>query len=655
MKPTLRKLATLTLVLLVSAPAWADRKPDSAAEAKAFFTADAYMAHVKYLASDELAGRAPASEGSEKAAEYIIKNFKKAGCRPTGADGAWFQPFDVRRGKRLVDEKASLRISGMDRTWKVREDWIPFPFTEMKDVDGPLAFAGYGISADRFGYDDYEGFDPEGKSLLIFRYEPKGEDPEAEFGGEKPSRHATFIRKARKAAKRGAKALLVVDPPNHDPGQDKLYEFSTYSSLQTYRLPIVHITRKMANAILRQAGMPDLKTLQEKLDGQRQSLSKDIGLTVRLCPGVEPNTLRAKNVIGMIRGDGSTGETIVVGAHRDHLGIVPRQFQRKDMTPMIHNGADDNASGTAAIMELARAVGRGSTLRRNVLFIAFDAEEMGLLGSKHFVEHPTINLDDVCAMLNFDMIGRLSQNKYTVFGIPTAKAFSAIVEKAAEAVGLEYKAPSMVAGYADHAPFIKHHIPAMFAFTGVHKDYHQPEDDWERIDGDGAVRILQMWYKIIVELANMEERPVYTEPSRKPDASEDVRVAKPAVEENKEFDRDGETAEDKNDDPDDLDEPPSRSEMRVALGIVPDMVGDDKPGMIVESVRDGGAAKAGGVMGGDRIIRIGDEDIRDIYGYMRAMQRHEPGDVVDVVVIRNGEKRTLKITLQASKARHSDD
>jgi len=643
---TRKRLLALAIPLLVYALVWAEEEPGSKPTADTLFTAEAYIAHVMYLASDELGGRRPATEGSEKAAQYIVEQFEEAGCEPAGEDGTWFQPFEVRRGKRLVDEEAALEISGIDRQWELRKDWIPFPFTEIGDVEGPLAFAGYGIQAPKFEYDDYDGFDAEGKILLIFRYEPKDEDSEAEFGGKTPSRHALFVRKARMAAEQGAKALLIVNPPNRDPDKDQLYEFNASNSQQTYRLPMAHITREMASTILEKAGAPDLKTLQEKLDQERQPLSQDLGLTVELRTGVKPNMLVARNVLGMVRGDGSTEETIVVGAHRDHLGIQPPRARSAARTPVIYNGADDNASGTAGVIELARAVNSGPPLRRNVLFIAFDAEEMGLLGSRHFVRNPTVEFGDVRAMLNLDMIGRLGQKRFAIFGVPTAEEFPELVEQAAEELGLEYKAGRGMFGGSDHASFARHEIPALFFFTGMHKEYHQPQDDWELIDAAGAVRVLELSYKILVHLADMEEGPTFTEPSAEPDEEEPAK--KPAIEEEKEAARAGDAGDDT---PKDADEPPSRDNVRVRLGVMPDVVGDDQPGMVVEGVLDGGAAKAAGMRDGDRILKIGDEDIRDIYAYMRAMQQFKPGDVVEVLIIRNGAKKTLKVKLQASKSR----
>lgn len=648
MDRALPRFFTLTILLSISAPLWAEEKPTSKPAAAVLFTADAYIEHVRHLASDELGGRGTGSEGGRKAAEYIAQQFKAAGCEPAGEDGSWYQPFEARQGKRLVDEKAKLEVSGLEREWKVREDWIPFPFTEMKDVEGPLAFAGYGIRAKAHEYDDYAGFDAEGKILLVLRHEPKSEDPEAAFGGEQPSRHAYFFRKARMAYKQNATALLIVNAPNRDPDQDQLYQFDVFNSQQTYDLPMVHITRAVADAILRQAGASDLKTLQEKLDKERKPLSQDLGLTVKLRPGVEPNTLSAKNVLGVVRGDGSTDEAIVVGAHYDHLGIRP-PWRGDDRTPQIHNGADDNASGTAGVIELARAIACGPRLSRNVVFIAFDGEELGLLGSRHFVRNPTTDLENIRAMLNLDMIGRLKQDKFSLIGTSSAEEFPALADKTTEEVGLKYKSSSGFGGGSDHAAFVSRNIPAMFLFTGVHKEYHQPTDDWELIDAEGATKVLHMAHGIIVELANMEKGPTFVEPTGEPEEEPPI---KPAVEEEKEA---GEAGE-----PNDVadaegDRALSRRNLRVRLGIIPDMVGDDQPGMLVDTVMDGGPAKEAGLQDGDRLMKIGDEDIRDIYGYMRAMRPFKPGDVVDVVIIREGEKKTLKVKLQAARPRRGKD
>lgn len=642
-----KRLARLVTALLFTCLAVGVRADDPSSQpaSAAPFDADLYLAHIKYLASDELEGRLVGTPGIELAAEYIAKQFAEAALKPAGDNGTWFQSFEVRRGKKLVDADALLKVDGIERTWQVRKDWIPLPFTSTEDVQGPLAFAGYGIKAGAFDFDDYANFDAKGKILLMFRFEPAAEDPNADFGGKTPSRHAMFARKADVAARQGALAVLIVNPPARDGLDDKLYEFGEESTEQTFDLPIVHVTRELAEALVKKAGLPDLATLQEKLDRERKPLSADMSLSIELKTGVKPNLVSTRNVIGLLKGDGSTEDTIVLGAHYDHVGKIPPPFDRKDSAPQIHNGADDNASGTAGVIELARVLGHERGLRRNVLFIAFSGEELGLLGSEHFVEHPTIELKNVRAMLNFDMIGRLSADKFTIFGTSTGKEFGDLVSRAAEQVGLKYRAAKGVPGNSDHGSFSTRDIPVLFGFTGVHKEYHRPTDDWQLIDAPGATKVLALFHSVVRDLANMEEGPTFQPTTVEPEPEDDAM--KPGIEHEKEAQEAGE----KGSKPRDNGEVERPMRPGVRLGIIPDFTGSDQPGVVADTVMDGGAAKAGGMQNGDRIIRINDHKIKDIYGYMSVLKEFKPGDTLDVVIVRKGEEVTLKITLKEAPKR----
>jgi hypothetical protein len=620
--------------------------PDEGRQAR--FDPARYLEHVRYLASDELQGRGTGTPGAALAAEYIARQLEAAGCRPAGSDGSWFQPFEVTSGKKLIDEKALLVFDTLSEKLVVRRDWIPLPFTEMRDVEAPVAFAGYGIEAPGFNYDDYAGFDASGKALLVLRYEPKAEDPQAEFGGTEPSEHALFWNKARVAARHGAAALIIVNPPNRDPAEDELYAWDPFATGQTYPLPMVHIRRSVAELLLGKAGLADLDTLTRQLDQTRKPQSQDLGFSLRLRIGVEPNRLAARNVVGLLPGDGTTGETIVIGAHYDHLGVRPSR-RGPDVTPQIHNGADDNASGAAGLLELARVLGRRAPLRRNLLFVAFDGEELGLCGSRYFVEHPAVELSQIRAMINLDMIGRLNAGKFTLYGINTAREFAGLVEQAALQAGLQYRVGrGSGAGASDQASFLRRQIPVLFAFTGVHKEYHTPEDDWQLIDAEGAVSVLKLCERVTVELASAVEGPTFVPPTGEPE-EEPVR---PAVDEDRAEDSGQGVAATRP--ARDADSQPTRLTMKVRLGIVPDMVGDGEPGLVVEEVLDGSCAKAAGIQNGDRILRIGQDDVRDIYAYMRILSAFRPGDEVDVVVLRKGERKTFRVKLQASNYRREE-
>ncbi|TWT43769.1 Aminopeptidase YwaD precursor [Phycisphaerae bacterium RAS1] len=635
--------------------------------ASTLFSAPAYLEHMKYLAGEELAGRGTGTPGNALAAEYIARKFAEAGCKPAGADGGWYQPFDVKQRKELIDADAALNISGLPGEWKLHRDWRPFPFSAMDRVEGPLAFVGYGIEASEHEWNDYADFEVKDKVVLLFRFEPPVEDPEAEFGGKTPSRYALFLRKARTAAEHGAVGILVVNPPHprpttqpaSAPAGDELSEYNLWSTGSTYKLPMIHISQKMADAILKQAGQPDLSTLQKTIDTQRKPMSRDLpGLSAKLNPGLRQ--VQARNVIGVLPGGGVTDEYVVIGAHYDHLGRQPRSFQSADATPVVHNGADDNASGTCGILELAKALGQGPKLRRNILFIAFSGEELGLLGSEHFVKHPTIPLERVKAMINFDMIGRLSIDKFTIYGIGTATEFEDMIRAAASECELKYRSPKGVPGNSDHAPFHREKIPVLFPFTGIHKQYHQPDDDVETIDADGAAKVLRFSYAIVSEVADLSDGPTWQDKKETVEPGEDT-MKKPGIEEQekdeKESDKDAvakahaqiaEKLKPKKDDtPDDTGRPVMP---RVRLGITPDYAAEGK-GLVVSTVADGGAAKEGGMQDGDTITHIAGKPISGIEDYMDVLRDFKPGDEIEIVVLRGEQKVTLKVKLKGAPER----
>lgn len=637
----------------------------------ASFTPEAYIDHVKFLASDALEGRRPGTEGIEKAATYIAYKFMSYGLEPGGVDHTYFQPFEVKSGKTFQPAAASLRFSGIDREWQPRRDFIPLPFTKPEDFEGPLAFAGYGISAKDHDYDDYAEFDPAGKVLLMFRYEPKADDPKAEFGGENASSHAMFVKKANVAAEKGAKAILIVDPPSRNPDRNELYEFTARESNNSYRLPLVHVSRELAEALLSYAEMPDLATLEQRLTEERKPLSQDMKLvlvTARL--GVK--YIQTRNVIGLLRGAEAPDEYIVVGGHYDHLGRGRRQFESGGGEAEIHNGADDNASGTSGVLELARIISAGPRPRRSILFMAFAAEEMGLLGSAHYVKSPTVPLSQIKTMINFDMIGRVGQDALEIYGIPSAVEFRELVARYVDPLEIRYATPangSMFFGASDHASFFYKGIPVLFPFTGTHRQYHKPEDDWERIDADGATRLLRGFHPIVVELANMAAGP--TAPPKEQPGNESLPsrpehpllAAAASVEEAKKIaEARGETvtAADvaavvpqapPSTDASSSDDSPARRPRggRVRLGIMPDY-DESGSGVLVKTVLPEGPASKAGMKDGDRITRIGATDVNDIEEYMKALAELKIGDQVEVVVQRDKQSQTLTITLEGRPA-----
>lgn len=593
-------------------------------EAASLFSATTYIDHVRYLASDELTGRGPDSEGQARAAQYIYEHFKTAGLEPAGIDGTYFQSFDIKMRKKLDPSVGHFTVAGADREWVIKQDWVPLPFSQPTDFDAPVAFVGYGIEAPEHKYDDYDGFDGRGRVFLMFRYEPRAENEEAEFGGKTPSKFASFTEKCKVAEKHGAKAILLVNPPLRDPDKDTLYEFDARAARSSNELPMIHISRELAESLLKKGGLAPLKELQEKLDKDHKSQSavlKDV--TVRVNQGLR--FVQSKNVLGMLKGDGTTTDVIVVGAHYDHLGNVPAGRMGGGgggSENQIHNGADDNASGTAGVIELARAFGAGPRPHRNILFMTFAGEEDGLLGSRYFCEHPTVELNRVKAMVNFDMIGRSSGGATEFDGTFTARELPDIVERANEKVGLKFsvlKGKNQYWAQSDHYSFWKKNIPVVFPFTGIHRQYHQPTDDWERIDGVGAAKILMVSYNVINDLAAMSEGPTFIEdkPAEKP--TESVPAQQPAY------------------------------NMKVRLGVMPDYSAE-KAGMLIDTVIEGGVAAKSGMKNGDRIIRISNEEVTDMQKYMELMSKFKPGDEAEFAIDRKGEALTIKVKFDVAPA-----
>lgn len=634
---------TISGWLLVGMAAASASETRTFRDAAALFSTTTYMDHVRTLASDEYEGRGTGQPGNDLAARYIAEHFKELGLKPAGDDGGYLQYFDARRGKKFDDKVARFEITALEKEWQPKRDWTPFPFSQAGDFDGPVVFVGYGIHSPDDGIDDYADIDVKDKVVLALRYEPRSDDPEAAIGGEKPSRHALFATKASVAKSRGAKAMLIANPPSRDE-KDELYRFGRDGARETYDLPMIHIKREIAEELLRRGALPALAELEKSLGESRTSRSAELPeVHVSVRTGLSDNSLKTQNVVAVLEGEGAPSEYVVVGAHFDHLGIAPRMFGGEEK--FIHNGADDNASGTAGLLEMARVLTAAPRLRRSIVFIAFSGEEMGLLGSKHWVDHPTVPLSGVKAMLNFDMIGRFADEAVLIYGAQTATEFPALLERIGSESGVTFKAARSLPGNSDHASFQAKNIPVLFPFTGLHRQYHRPEDDWELIRPEGAARILRFSFLALVELASLTDGPTWSDPKKAgvPTRDEDdpgrERPARRAA-----------TAPVAGDSPtSDTDAAPPPMP-RVRLGVMPDYSEDDRPGLRITDVTADSAAQKAGLRGGDRIVRIGETDVRGIETYMLALGKVNPGDEVEIVVEREGERVTLKATLPAAPA-----
>lgn len=574
-----------------------------------------YIEHVGFLASDDLAGRAIGTPGIEKAGDYIAEQFRRAGLKPAGDNGTYFQSFEVGMGQQMLG-RPMLTVAGAPALGVLGRDFVPFPFSNTDTFEGPLAFAGYGITNLSEEYNDYDGFDAKGKVLLMFRYEPHSKDPKADFGGANPSQHSSFMSKAGIARGHGAKAILIVNPPLHHESRDTLFPFNSLDNPGRYGLPMLHVSQEYARRLLQAAGAPDLVTLQLRLD-EKKPHSMDLkGLIARGDPGLVRRKITTRNVIAKLPGDGpATDEYVVIGAHYDHVGrMIPRKPTSKDpkapRVPEIHNGADDNASGTAGVIELARAFAVRGSPGRGILFIAFSAEEEGLLGSAHYVSHPVVPLEKTVAMLNLDMIGRMRDEHLEVFGTDTAPQFSKLLKYHAGLEDLHMKSSGSGFGGSDHASFSKKHIPALHFFTGLHNDYHMPSDDTEKINAAGGAEVVRLVYNVGYALAGAPNRPTYAAVAQK-------------------------------------DRP--KTGLKVRLGVMPSYAEDDQQGLKIDGVAAGSPAERAGLHEGDRILVLGVHEVNDVYGLMDAMGHYKPGDSVSIKVLRSGKRIEVGVKFEGQK------
>jgi hypothetical protein len=587
-------------------------------------------ADVSFLAADAREGRAPGTNGIEDAARYIADTFRQQGLKPApGADG-YFQRFSL-TGRPRLGEPTELVIQEPDgKTLKAepKTEFSPLAIGTSGSYEHvPIVFAGYGITAKDsalgLDYDDYD-IDVRGKAVLVIRREPQQDRDESPFAGKKTSDYATFRHKATNAFQHGAAIVLLVnDLAGLKGDSDKVLGLVAGGPEVISNLPFAMLTRNFADKILEAAGEPNLAELEKQIDDDLKPRSRLLkGVTLSAKVKVDRASVETKNVVGVLEGSGPLAEeTVIIGGHYDHLGrggllSGSLAFLSSD----IHNGADDNASGTAMVMEIARRLAsRRDPLPRRLVFMGFSGEERGLLGSHYYVEHPLYPLSSTVMMINFDMVGRLNgKNELTMIGTGTTPGIDVLVDALGKSAGMTIKkVAGMTDGFggSDHQSFYAKNIPVLFAFTGIHSDYHRPSDDSDRINFTGMARIADYLELIVLDLVRRPERPAFT------------RLASAG--------RNGQSAS---------------SGMSVSLGVMPDYADEAKAGLKITGVRDGGPAATAGLKGNDTIIRIGGKPISTIYDYMESLRGYKPGDRLEVVVKRDGAEVKFQVDLGPSTA-----
>jgi len=601
-KSLLLALATLTAQAAWAAPAAA--RLDAAAPAR-------YIEHVKTLAAPEMRGRGAGMPELEQAGDYIVEQFRAIGLQPGGLDGKYKQPFVVTTGAKLGERNrlVASNVAG-EHAVEVGEGYVPISFSSSGSVSGPVVFTGYGISAEEQGYDDYFHLDVKGKIVVVLRYEPPS-FTEDKRKNRRYTHHANLIAKAINARNRGAKAVILV---NGDGDEDKLIEFGSIAGPDDAGILMIQAKNAVVDRWLRRSGK-SLDLLQKEINGKNEpsshSLSDKFSLEIEV--DIEREAATVHNVLGYLPGE--TDEYIVIGAHYDHLGLGGESSLAPDSTGTPHHGADDNASGTAGVIELARRFASGEKPKRGILFMTFAGEEIGLLGSAHWTESPTRPLDKAVAMLNMDMIGRISKKKVYVGGVGTADEFDPLVKRIGE--DYSFKIDYSRSGYSasDHTSFTAKSVPVMFFFSGLHSDYHKPSDTWDKVNAKEAVELLAMVGEVADELIAAEDRPEFVKSA--PDANPHGGS-------------------------------PSGSGgggYGPYFGSIPDFA-EIPDGVRFADIRPDSPAAKAGLESGDVMTSFGGKPIKNLYDFTYALRDSKVGQTVEVKFLRDGKEQAAQVTLE---------
>ena len=489
------------------------------ADAPAIST-DNLRTHLQFLSSDEMRGRANGSPELERAAEYIAQQFESAGLRPAGVDG-WFQPFEVIAGLIIgPGNELSISARGKTMTFALGTSYYPLStpatgtLTRLEPLD--VVFAGYGISAPQADYDDYARLDVQGKAVVIFSHEPQERSTSSRLNGARPLAQTTLEAKAAAARDRGAKLLLVIGDPTHGVDQADYGLFAQDPDADSTEIPVLRLRRKEAQAL---ADVFNLDARARQIDGDLIPRSGPLqGAKISYTEDLKKNRRTVRNVVGVLPGTDAErrDQAIVIGAHYDHVGIGGHLSVSPERVGQIHNGADDNASGTSAVIEMARVASADRTrFRRSLVFVAFAGEERGLLGSAHYTIVPPIPIENTWAMLNLDMVGR-ADGSVDVSGLEVSPSMEQDLKAASKAVsrlGIRREGPG--AGRSDDSSFLDRRVPAINFFTGFHADYHRPSDDWERVDLAGTSQVAALALELAATVAARDTKPEFVQPAKK--------------------------------------------------------------------------------------------------------------------------------------------
>ncbi|HEY6100972.1 MAG TPA: M20/M25/M40 family metallo-hydrolase, partial [Anaeromyxobacter sp.] len=558
-------------------------------------------ADVAWLADPAREGRGIGTAGSAEAARFIAGRFREAGLLPA-FDGEWMQRFDA-PFRATLREGNALALGASPAA--LGPDFVPLGFSDDGKAEGELVYAGYGITAPDLSYDDYAGLDVKGKIVLVAQDFPREHDGASPFRDPRSYRYGEWRYKATNAREHGALAMVGVRDVWAHEGRD---DVPPWRGQVSSRAGIVAV--RTTAAALARAGI-DARALAAPAEADGKPHSRPLGLPARIAVAVEHERAATSNVAGVLPGrdPALAAECVVVGAHYDHLGLGGDASLAPERLGTVHPGADDNASGVAALLAVANAFAAEGPARRTILFAAFGAEELGILGSAHLVKNPPARcpLDRMQLMVNLDMVGRPRDGKVYVDGADTAKGLRREVEALPSGPP---RLPLAVTfggggyGPSDHTSFYARGVPVLFFFTGAHADYHRPTDTAEKIDAGGIAAIARLAHRAARGAADRDGR------------LEVVRAP----------------------------EPPARAGSGergygTYLGAIPDFAERKEPGVVLTGVRPGSPAERAGIAAGDVLLRLGSTRLLSLQDLAFALRSHRPGDEVEVQWERAGEKR----------------
>jgi Tol biopolymer transport system component len=583
--------------------------------------ADDLRKEIEWLADEKREGRMTGSPGAQETAKWLADYFRRAGLKSFAENYAL--PFQFNAGERVLVEKTRLEISTGDAkppaVAKLEADFRPLAFSENGEAASEVVFAGYGLVVPGEGavrYDSYAGLDVKDKIVLIFRYVPEGVDAtrRAQLNRYSGLRYKTML-----ARERGAKGVLVVTGPN-SPNAGQLLSLSNDNTNAGSGIVAASINGATADSLLAPSGK-SLKELQTGLDQENPHAEGGFVLPkvkVTLACGIEHLKKTDADVVAYLPPAAGSDEYILIGAHYDHLGRGgTSSLERAGEENKVHPGADDNASGTGWLMELAASLAKERVehpekFRRGIMFACWSGEEIGIIGSAAFCEHPPVPLNKIVAYVNADMVGRLRENKLTLQGVGSSHAWRKLIEKRNVAAGFSLTLQDDPYLPTDVTSFYTKNVPVLNFFTGAHEDYHRPTDTAEKINYEGLERIAKFSQQIVLDLALSAERP---------DLAKVERSAQEAG---------------------------GRETLRAYLGSIPDYTTDVK-GVKLSGVRSASPAEKAGLKGGDVIVEFAGQKIANIYDYTYALDAVKIGQPVQVVIERDGKRVTLTVTPEARK------